>query len=48
VRLLPQVFELTLDTRVAMHENLKSSPRWRVTLDALVRGLLEYVRGSEI
>jgi hypothetical protein len=31
-----------------MHENLKSSPRWRVTFDALARGLLEYGRGSEI
>ncbi|WP_105384096.1 LysR family transcriptional regulator [Neorhizobium alkalisoli] len=45
VRVLPEVFELPLDTWVAMHENLKSSPRWRVTFDALVKGLLEYVRG---
>ena len=42
---LPDVFELPLDTWVAMHENLKSSPRWRVTFDALVKGLLDYVRG---
>ncbi|MFB9948049.1 LysR family transcriptional regulator [Rhizobium puerariae] len=45
VRVLPDLFELPLDTWVAMHENLKSSPRWRVTFDALVKGLLEYVRG---
>lgn len=45
VRVLPEVFELPLDTWVAMHENLKSSPRWRATFDALVKGLLEYVRG---
>nr|WP_250810767.1 LysR family transcriptional regulator [Neorhizobium tomejilense] len=45
VRVLPDVFELPLDTWVAMHENLKSSPRWRVTFDALVKGLLDYVRG---
>ncbi len=44
VRVLPEVFELPLDTWVAMHENLKSSPRWRVTFDALVKGLLDYVR----
>lgn len=44
VRLLPDIFQLPLDTWVAMHENLKSSPRWRVTFDALVKGLLEYAR----
>ncbi|WP_117193702.1 LysR family transcriptional regulator [Rhizobium terrae] len=45
IRILPEVFELPLDTWVAMHENLKSSPRWRVTFDALVEGLMAYVRG---
>ncbi len=45
IRVLPGVFELPLDTWVAMHENLKSSPRWRVTFDALTKGLLDYVRG---
>ncbi|WP_440411522.1 LysR family transcriptional regulator [Neorhizobium petrolearium] len=44
VRVLPDIFQLPLDTWVAMHENLKSSPRWRVTFDALVKGLLEYAR----
>jgi DNA-binding transcriptional LysR family regulator len=43
VRLLPE-FELPLGTWVAMHENLKSSPRCRVTFDALVAGLLDYLR----
>lgn len=43
VRLLPEI-ELPLDTWVAMHENLKTSPRCRVTFDALVAGLLEYIR----
>ncbi|WP_195909514.1 LysR family transcriptional regulator [Rhizobium tubonense] len=42
VRLLPE-FELPLGTWVAMHENLKSSPRCRVTFDALVAGLLDYI-----
>ena len=42
VRLLPE-FELPMNTWVAMHENLKSSPRCRVTFDALVAGLLDYV-----
>jgi DNA-binding transcriptional LysR family regulator len=37
-------FELPLGTWVAMHENLKSSPRCRVTFDALVTGLLDYLR----
>ncbi|MEF0938712.1 LysR family transcriptional regulator [Rhizobium sp. BR 362] len=43
VRLLPEI-ELSLDTWVAMHENLKTSPRCRVTFDALVAGLLDYIR----
>ncbi|WFR99643.1 LysR family transcriptional regulator [Rhizobium tumorigenes] len=42
VRLLPEV-SLPLGTWVAMHENLKGSPRCRVTFDALVAGLLAYV-----
>lgn len=46
VRILPGVFDMQLDTWVAMHENLRSTPRWRVTFDALVKGLLEYVRDA--
>jgi len=46
VRVLPEVFDLPLDTWVAMHENLKASPRWRVTFDALVKGLLDYAKNA--
>ncbi|OJY75503.1 MAG: LysR family transcriptional regulator [Rhizobium sp. 60-20] len=46
VRILPEV-EIRLDTWVVMHENLKTSPRCRVTFDALVAGLLEYIKGSD-
>jgi DNA-binding transcriptional LysR family regulator len=45
VRVLPEQFELPLQTWVAMHEDLKSSPRCRATFDALVEGLLRYIRG---
>lgn len=45
VRVLPERFELPLHTWVAMHEDLKSSPRCRATFDALVEGLLRYVKG---
>lgn len=38
VRVLPE-FRLPLPTWVAMHEDMKSMPRCRVTFDALVRGL---------
>jgi DNA-binding transcriptional LysR family regulator len=44
VRLLPE-FELQLGTWVAMHEDMRTSPRCRVTFDALVDGLLGYLRG---
>jgi molybdate transport repressor ModE-like protein len=43
VRLLPE-FELPLGTWVAMHEDMSSSPRCRVTFDALVEGLLAYLK----
>jgi DNA-binding transcriptional LysR family regulator len=44
VHLLPEDFQLPLPTWVAMHENLKTSRRWRVTFDALVEGLQQYTR----
>jgi DNA-binding transcriptional LysR family regulator len=47
VHLLPEV-GLPLGTWVAMHENLKTSPRCRVTFDALVAGLLDYVAGKRM
>lgn len=43
-RVLPQAFALKLDTWVTMHEDLRSSPRCRVTFDALVQGLQRYVQ----
>ena len=43
VRILPQRFELHLDTWVTMHEDLRNSRRCKVTFDALVRGLTAYV-----
>jgi DNA-binding transcriptional LysR family regulator len=39
VRVLPRHFELKLPTWVTMHEDLRNSPRCKVTFDALVRGL---------
>lgn len=46
VRVLPQRFELKLETWVTMHEDLRSSPRCRATFDALVKGLTAYVGGG--
>ncbi|WLH50617.1 LysR family transcriptional regulator [Pseudomonas tolaasii] len=43
-RVLPQAFALKLDTWVTMHEDLRNSPRCRVTFDALVEGLQHYVQ----
>ncbi|MGH8808421.1 MAG: LysR substrate-binding domain-containing protein, partial [Noviherbaspirillum sp.] len=39
VRVLPNHFSLKLDTWIAMHEDLRNSPRCRRTFDALVAGL---------
>jgi DNA-binding transcriptional LysR family regulator len=44
VRVLSRAFDLSLPTWVAMHENLKTSPRCRVVFDALVDGLQAYLR----
>ncbi|MFK0162430.1 LysR family transcriptional regulator [Rhizobium sp. NPDC090279] len=43
MRLLPEI-EVQIDTWIVMHENLKTSPRCRVTFDALVAGLLDYIK----
>jgi DNA-binding transcriptional LysR family regulator len=43
-RVLADAFTLQLDTWVAMHEDLRSSPRCRVTFDALAEGLLAYLK----
>lgn len=42
VRVLTSRFELKLPTWVTMHENLRNSPRCRVTFDALVKELTAY------
>jgi len=43
VRLLPEHFEIGLQTWLAMHEDLRHSPRCRLTFDALLRGLQSHV-----
>ena len=43
VRVLPRHFELKLETWVTMHEDLRGSPRCKVTFDALVKGLTQHV-----
>lgn len=43
VRVLPDAFALQLDTWVTMHEDLRDSPRCRVTFDALVEALAAHV-----
>jgi DNA-binding transcriptional LysR family regulator len=43
VRLLPEAFTLPLETWVTMHEDLRDSPRCRVTFDALVEALMAHV-----
>lgn len=45
VRVLPEAFDLTLETWVAMHEDLRTSRRCRVVFDALAAGLSDYIRG---
>jgi DNA-binding transcriptional LysR family regulator len=42
VRVLPKAFAFKLETWVTMHEDLRGSPRCRVTFDALVKGLQAY------
>jgi DNA-binding transcriptional LysR family regulator len=46
VRVLPEAFELTLDTWLAMHEDLRTSRRCRVVFDALAAGLSGYIKGK--
>jgi hypothetical protein len=41
---LADAFTLQLDTWVAMHEDLRSSPRCRAAFDALAEGLLAYLK----
>lgn len=44
VRVLPDAFELGLETWLAMHEHLRGSARCRVVFDALAAGLEGYIR----
>lgn len=44
VRVLPQDCSLPLDTWIAMHEDLRTSPRCAVTFAALVAGLEKYIK----
>ncbi|MFN7092396.1 MAG: LysR family transcriptional regulator [Allorhizobium sp.] len=44
VEVLPGALELSLETFVVMHENLKSVPRYRAAFDALVSGLNDWKR----
>ncbi|HEY1875231.1 MAG TPA: LysR family transcriptional regulator [Steroidobacteraceae bacterium] len=46
VRVMPHKFELKLETWVTMHEDLRNSPRCRVTFDALVKGLTTYATNA--
>lgn len=51
VEVLPGALDLALETFVVMHENLRGVPRFRVTFDALVSGLADWikpVRGSTV
>ena len=45
VRVLPETV-LTLDTWLAMHEDLRTSRRCRIVFDALAAGLARYIRGG--
>lgn len=44
VRLFTRQFSLQLDTWITMHEDLRTSPRCRVTFDALLEGLKRYIK----
>ncbi|HYP64543.1 MAG TPA: LysR family transcriptional regulator [Acidocella sp.] len=44
VRLLPRAFELKLGVWLAMHQNLRATPRCRATFDGLADGLTKYMR----
>ena len=47
MQILPEI-EVEIDTWIVMHENLKTSPRCRVTFDALVTGLLDYIKENNV
>lgn len=43
VRILPDAFDLTLGFWLAMHENLRTTPRCRAVFDGLAAGLADYL-----
>lgn len=45
VRVMPKRFAFKLDTWLAMHEDLRASPRCQVTFQALAEGLRAYIEG---
>lgn len=45
VRVLPRKFSWTLDTWIAMHEDLRGSPRCTVTYAAIAAGIAGYIAG---
>lgn len=47
VRILPKRFSMQLDTWLAMHEDLRESPRCKVTFQALAKGLSDYIGKSK-
>jgi DNA-binding transcriptional LysR family regulator len=44
VRIMATQFSVPMETWVTMHQDLRSSPRCRVTFDALVAGLQQHIR----
>jgi DNA-binding transcriptional LysR family regulator len=43
MRLLPDAFDLKLGLWLAMHENLRTTPRCRAVFDGLASGLASYL-----
>jgi DNA-binding transcriptional LysR family regulator len=43
VRVLPRQISLLLDTWITMHQDLRNTPRCKVTFEALVKGLQHHV-----
>jgi hypothetical protein len=43
VQVLPQHFALSLATWIVMHEDLRTTPRCKVTFDALINGLAAHI-----
>jgi DNA-binding transcriptional LysR family regulator len=46
VRVLPDLFNIPMDTWLAMHENLRGNPACAATYAALTAGLIAYVNGD--